>query len=165
MNCRFKICSDWSKFRIELKDVFKKNRYPENIVNNCFKMFLFNKHSDKKNILKMQEKPLILVFSKVQTNVQQLFHCEKYRNFTWFPVWKSGEITVFFAVFVLHIVSPESLFLVLFINFSVDTAMNLIMIKIRKTPPCKGWVVYRWISLKLVEFHHWWWKGVKPKPS
>ena len=43
----FRICSDWTKFHLELvklTDAFKNNRYPENFFNNCFKVFLDNKY-------------------------------------------------------------------------------------------------------------------------
>ena len=46
MRC-FQICSDWTKFKLELvklMDAFKSNGYPENFMNNCFKRFLDNKH-------------------------------------------------------------------------------------------------------------------------
>ena len=42
----FRICSDWTKFHLEvvkLTYVFKNNGYPENFINNCFKVFLDNK--------------------------------------------------------------------------------------------------------------------------
>ena len=42
----FQICSDWTKFHLELVkliDVFKNNGYPENFINNCFKVFLDKK--------------------------------------------------------------------------------------------------------------------------
>ena len=48
----FGICSDWTKFHLELvklTDVFKNNGYPENFINNCSKVFLDNKY-------KIQEK-------------------------------------------------------------------------------------------------------------
>ena len=38
----FQICSDWTKFHLELVkliDVFKSNGYPENFINNCLKCF------------------------------------------------------------------------------------------------------------------------------
>ena len=41
----FRICSYWTKFHLELvklTDVFKNNGYPENFINNCFKVFLDN---------------------------------------------------------------------------------------------------------------------------
>ena len=43
----FRICSDWTKFHLELvklTDVFKNNGSPENFINNCFKVFLDNKY-------------------------------------------------------------------------------------------------------------------------
>ena len=43
----FRICSDWTKFHLELvklTDVFKNSGYPENFINNCFKVFLDSKY-------------------------------------------------------------------------------------------------------------------------
>ena len=43
---RFRICSNWTKFHLELVkliDVFKNNDYPEKFINNYFKVFLDNK--------------------------------------------------------------------------------------------------------------------------
>ena len=43
----FRITSDWTKFHLELVkliDVFKNNGYPDNFINNCFEVFLDNKH-------------------------------------------------------------------------------------------------------------------------
>ena len=43
----FRICSDRTKFHLELGkliDAFKSNGYPENFINNCFKVFLNNKY-------------------------------------------------------------------------------------------------------------------------
>ena len=42
----FQICSDWTKFHLELVnliDVFKNNDYPENFIHNCYKEFMDNK--------------------------------------------------------------------------------------------------------------------------
>ena len=39
----FRICSDWTKSHLELVkliDVFKNNAFPENVINNCFEVFL-----------------------------------------------------------------------------------------------------------------------------
>ena len=47
----FRICSDWTKFHLELvklTDVFKNNGYPENFINNCFKVFLDNNYKVKR---------------------------------------------------------------------------------------------------------------------
>ena len=43
-------------------DVFKSNRYPENFINNCFKMFLENKHRIQEKVMAVPKKPLFLVF-------------------------------------------------------------------------------------------------------
>ena len=43
----FRTCSDWTKFHLELVkliDVFEKNGYLENFINNCSKLLLDNKY-------------------------------------------------------------------------------------------------------------------------
>ena len=60
----FRICSDWTKFHLELvklMDVFKINGYPENFINNCFKAFLDNKHRIQEKVTTVPKKPLFLV--------------------------------------------------------------------------------------------------------
>ena len=60
----FQICSDWTKFHLELvklMDVFKSNGYPENFISNCFKAFLDNKHSILEKVITVPKKPLLLV--------------------------------------------------------------------------------------------------------
>ena len=60
----FRIWSDWTKFHLEvvkLKDVFKNNGYPENFVNNCFKVFLDNKYRIQEKVTTVPKKTLFLV--------------------------------------------------------------------------------------------------------
>ena len=60
----FRICSDWTKFHLELVkliDVFKSNGYPENFINNCFKVFLDNKYRVKEKVITVHKKTLFLV--------------------------------------------------------------------------------------------------------
>ena len=63
--CRcFRICSDWTKFHLELvklTDIFKNNGYPENLTNNCFKMFLDNKYGIQEKKITVPKKTLFLV--------------------------------------------------------------------------------------------------------
>ena len=60
----FRICSDWTKFHLELvklTDVFKNNGYPENFINNCFKVFLDNKYKIQEKVITVPKKTLFLV--------------------------------------------------------------------------------------------------------
>ena len=60
----FRICSDWTKFHLELVkliDVFKKNGYPDNFVNNSFKVFLDNKYRVREKVITVPKKTLFLV--------------------------------------------------------------------------------------------------------
>ena len=60
----FWICSDWTKFHLELvklTDVFKNNGYPENFINNCFKVFLDNKYRIQEKVITVPKKTLFLV--------------------------------------------------------------------------------------------------------
>ena len=60
----FRICSDWTKFHLELvklTDVFKNNGYPENFINNCFKVFLDNKYRIQEKVITVPKKTLFLV--------------------------------------------------------------------------------------------------------
>ena len=60
----FWICSDWTKFHLELVkliDVFKNNGYPENFIDNCFKVFLDNKYRAREKVITVPKKTLFLV--------------------------------------------------------------------------------------------------------
>ena len=61
----FRICSDWTKFHLELvklTDVFKNSGYPENFINNSFKVFLDdNKYRMQEKVITMPKKTLFLV--------------------------------------------------------------------------------------------------------
>ena len=60
----FRICSDWTKIHLELVkliDVFKSNCYPENFINNCFKLFLDNKYRIQEKVITVPKKTLVLV--------------------------------------------------------------------------------------------------------
>ena len=63
--CRcFRICSDWTKFHLELVkliDIFKNNCYPENFINNCFKVFLDKKYRAREKMTTVPKKTLFLV--------------------------------------------------------------------------------------------------------
>ena len=60
----FRICLDWTKFHLELVkliDIFKNNGYPENFINNCFKVFLNNKYRERETVITVPKKTLFLV--------------------------------------------------------------------------------------------------------
>ena len=60
----FRICSDWTKFHLELAkltDVFKNNGYPENYINNCLKVFLDSKYRIQEKVITVPKKTLLLV--------------------------------------------------------------------------------------------------------
>ena len=60
----FRICSDWTKFHLELvklTDVFKNNGYPENFINNCFKVLLDNKYRIQERVITVPKKTFFLV--------------------------------------------------------------------------------------------------------
>ena len=60
----FRISSDWTKFHLELVKltaVFKNNGYPENFINNCFKVFLDNKYRIQEKVTTVPKKTLLLV--------------------------------------------------------------------------------------------------------
>ena len=59
----FCICSDWKKFHPELtslKNIFRKNGYPENFIDQCFKKFLDNIHLVKQKLTRVERKQLKL---------------------------------------------------------------------------------------------------------
>ena len=60
----FWICSNYTKFNLELVkliDVFKNYGYPEKFINNCFKVFLDNKHRVREKVITVPMKTLFLV--------------------------------------------------------------------------------------------------------
>ena len=66
----FRICSDWTKFHLELvklMDVCKSNGYPENY----FKAFLDNKHRIQENVVTVPKKPLFLALPYLNH-----YHCK-----------------------------------------------------------------------------------------
>ena len=55
----FEICSDWTKFHLELVkliDVFKNNGYPENFINNCFEVLLDKKYRVREKVITLPKK-------------------------------------------------------------------------------------------------------------
>ena len=69
-------------------DVFKSNGYPENLIYNCFKMLLDNKHRIQEKVITVPKKPLILVLpylghlslqtkTKIRKSLKKILNCCK----------------------------------------------------------------------------------------
>ena len=66
----FQIYSDWTKLHLELFkliDPFNNNGYPENFINNYFKMFLDNKYRIQEKVITVLKKTLFLVVPDLGT--------------------------------------------------------------------------------------------------
>ena len=60
----FRICSDWTKFHLELVnliDLFKNIGYHENFINIFLKVFLDNKYRVREKVITVTKKTLFLV--------------------------------------------------------------------------------------------------------
>ena len=91
LNRCFRICSDWTKFYLELVkliDVFKNNGYPENFINNCFKVFLDNNYRVREKVITVPKKTLFLVLpylgplslqtrTKLRKSLKDILNCCK----------------------------------------------------------------------------------------
>ena len=70
----FWICSDGTKFQAELAkliDAFKNNGYPENFMNNCFRVFLDSKYREREKVITVPKKTIVASYRlrlKVKTN-------------------------------------------------------------------------------------------------
>ena len=125
----FGICSDWNKFPlklIKLMNVFKSNDYPENFINNCFKIFLENKHRIQEKVITVPKKPLFLVLDhleplSLQTRTKLRKFLEGILNCCKLLILLKSQNKVANA---LKIAFQKNLHLGLFINFSADSAMN-----------------------------------------
>ena len=87
----FRICSSWSMFHqqlILLREIFKKNGYPENFIDRCFKLFLDRIHILKEKVPTVEKKPLRLVLpylgnislqirTKLQKSIKGVLNCCK----------------------------------------------------------------------------------------
>ena len=87
----FRICSDWTNFPLELvklTDVFKNNGYPENFINNYFKVFLDNKYRTQEKVRTVPKKTLFLVLlylgplslqtrTKLRKSLKDILNCCK----------------------------------------------------------------------------------------
>ena len=87
----FRICSSWSMFHqqlILLRGIFKKNGYPENFIDRCFKLFLDWVYILKEKVSTVEKKPLRLVLPylgnislqtriKLQESIKGVLNCCK----------------------------------------------------------------------------------------
>ena len=79
----FRMCSGYTKFHAELtflKRIFRKNDYPENFIDKCFKKFLDNIHLVKEKVPTVERKRLLLgllylgaISLQTRTKLQQAF--------------------------------------------------------------------------------------------
>ena len=130
----FRIYSDWTKFQLEfikLMDVSKSNSYHENFINNYFKVFLDNKYRVPEKVITIPKKALILVLTlpwtiilqtrtKLRKSLKGILSCCKLQ------ILLTNQLTLF----VLKIAFQKKLHMVSFINFSVDSAMNPIVVDV-----------------------------------
>ena len=87
----FRISSNWTQFHTQLtflKEIFRKNVYPENFIGKCFKKFLNNVHLVKENVPTVEKKRLLLVLpylgkislqtrTKLQQALKGVLNCRK----------------------------------------------------------------------------------------
>ena len=73
---------------VNLIDIFKNNDYPDNFMNNCFKVFLDNKYRVREKVITVPKKTLFLVFpylgplslqtrTKLRKSLQGILNCCK----------------------------------------------------------------------------------------
>ena len=70
VNIYFRICSSWSMFHqqlIFLREIFRKNGYPENSIDRCFKLILNRIRILKEKVSRVEKKPLRLVLPLLGT--------------------------------------------------------------------------------------------------
>ena len=91
----FRICSSWSMFHeqlILLREIFKKNGYPENFIDRCFKLSLDIIYILKEKVPTVEKKPLRLVLpylghillqtrTKLQKSIKGVLNCCKLQGF------------------------------------------------------------------------------------
>ena len=87
----FRIFSDWTKFHLELVKLihfFKNKGYPDNFINNCFKVSLDNKYRVREKVITVPKKTLFLVLpylgplslqtrTKLRKSLKGIFNCCK----------------------------------------------------------------------------------------
>ena len=132
----FRICSNQTQFHTELiflKGIFQKNSYPKYFIDKCFKKFLNNVHLVKENVPTVEKKRLLLVLPylrrkslQIRTKLQQALK----------GVLNCCKLEILFKCqerlsnsFCYKEPIPKTLYLMLFINFSVSP----IMVKVSDT--------------------------------
>ena len=140
----FRICSDWTdftqnwtKFGLSFtQNVFKNNDYPENFISNCFKVFLDgNKYRIQEKVITVPKKYLFLVLpylgplllqtrTKLRKSLKDVLNCYKLHRFC-LEVKTNQQM-----LFILKVVFLKNLYLVSFINFNVDSAVNPVMVNV-----------------------------------
>ena len=87
----FQICSDWTKFHLELVnliDVFMNNGYPEDFIDNCFKVLLDENFRVREKVIAVPKKTLFLVLpylgplslqtrNKLRKSLKDILNCCK----------------------------------------------------------------------------------------
>ena len=76
----FLICSNWPMFHSQLtllKEILKKNGYPENFIDRCFKLLLNIIHISRENTLADEKKPLQVVILIQELYYYKLGHNHK----------------------------------------------------------------------------------------
>ena len=116
---------------IKLIDVFKSNGYPDNVINNCFKVFVDNKYTLQKKVITVPKKTLVLVLpylgplslatrTTLRKSLKGILNCCKLQI-----VFKSQNKLAKAFRFKDRI--PKELTSGALIKFSVDSAINLVM--------------------------------------
>ena len=128
----FCICLHWKKFHAELtflRKIFRKNSYPENFIDKCFKKFLNNIHLVKEKAPTVERKHLLLallylgvISLQTRTKLQQAFKGVLYCCKLEIACKCQTKLSNSF-----------SFNLDLFINFSVASAMSPIMARVSDT--------------------------------
>ena len=125
----FRICSDQTKVHlVKLMNVFKNNGYPENSIYDCFKTFLYKNHRIQRNLCFQSFLTLDhyhCKLSQVRKSLLGILNCCKSQ------IALKCQNKLANAFDLKHHI--PNLHLVLFINFSVDSAMNPIMVNVSDT--------------------------------
>ena len=116
----FQICSSWTKLHtafVCLKEIFLKNGYPENLQINVLKDLWIT----------AERKPLVLVFPylgsiflQTRTKLKKLLKNILVVNCKQCLIVRPYQVTIFIS----KIAFPKIVLLVLFINFTVDSAIE-----------------------------------------
>ena len=128
------LISNWTQVHTELtflKGIFQKNGYPEKLIDKCFKGFSNNICFSKENLPTVKIKYLLLILpylgiislqtrTKLQQAPKSVLNCCKLEI-----VFKCQSFTI---LSITKSPYPKTLYLVFIINFSVPSAMNLIMV-------------------------------------